>query len=111
MCNIVVVHNLRYRKRALSRHKQSAHELPIFAWVWTLFVAPATGYEHHLVKDSQTCVDVSSEYTPIKIAPRRENVNFDDDGKIDVSEDMEHVPQPAVGSRCLVASSVSALMI
>ena len=32
-------------------------------------------------------------------------------GKIAVSEDMEHVPQPAVGSRCLVASTVSALMI
>ena len=29
--------------------------------------------------DSKTCIDVVSEYTPINIAVRRENINIEDD--------------------------------
>ena len=58
----------------------------------------------------KTCIDVSSEYRPINFAVRRENFDIKDDWKFAVSEDSEHVPQQAVGSRCSVASTVAALM-
>ena len=71
--------------------------------------APATGYEPKQT-DSKTCIDVISEYAPLNIAARRENFDIEDDLTFAVSEDLEHVPQQAVGSRCPVASTVSALM-
>ena len=43
--------------------------------------APTTGYEPKQT-NSKTCTDVSSEYTPINIAARRENFDIEDDLKI-----------------------------
>ena len=72
--------------------------------------APTTGYDPNLVKDSQTCIDVSSEYTPINIAVHRENFNNEDVGNFTVREDSDIVTPRAVSSQRSAASTVPALM-
>ena len=62
------------------------------------------------MKDSQTCVEVGSEYTPINIAVHPENFNFDDDGKFAVPEDSDIFTPWAVSSQHSAASTVPALM-
>ena len=51
------------------------------------------------MKDSQTCIDASSEYTPINFAVHRENFNIEDDGKFAVPEDSDIFTPWAVRSR------------
>ena len=69
-----------------------------------------TGYKPNHMTRSKTCIDVSSEYTPINIAVRRENFDIEDDFKFAVPEDSDLFTQPAVGSQRSVASTVPALM-
>ena len=65
---------------------------------------------HVLPQDSMNRIDVSSEYTPLNIAVRRENFDIVNGLKFAVSEDSDHLPQEAVGSQRSVASTVPALM-
>ena len=62
------------------------------------------------VKDLKTCIDVSSECTPINIAVHRENFNNEDDGKFEVPEHSDLFTSRAVSSQRLAASTVPALM-
>ena len=66
--------------------------------------ALTTGYEPKKVKDSKTCIDVSSECTPINIAVHRENFNNE------VPEHSDLFTPRAVSSQRLAASTVPALM-
>ena len=59
--------------------------------------------------DSKTCIDVSSEYTPINIAVRRENVNIEDDFFFAVPEDSDVLHRQTVGSQRCAASAMPAL--
>ena len=51
--------------------------------------AQSTGCEPNLVKDSQTCIKVSSQYTPINSAARSENFIIERDGKFAIPEDSD----------------------
>ena len=72
--------------------------------------ARTTGYEPNLVKDSQTCTEVSSEYTPINIAARRENFSIEDDGRFTVCEELDIFTPRTVSSQRSAASTVAALV-
>ena len=61
--------------------------------------AQLTGYEPKI------CIDVSSEYTPINIAVRRDNFDIESDLKFAVSDDSDHLLQRAVGTQRSVAST------
>ena len=66
----------------------------------------STGYE------PKTCIDVSSEHTSINFPKGRDNFNLENDLKITVSEDSDHLPQwtTARSSRHSVAGTVPALL-
>ena len=66
----------------------------------------STGYE------PKTCIDASSEYTPINLPVTKESYNFQNDWKFAVSEDSYHLPRRAAASssRHSVASTVPALL-
>ena len=51
--------------------------------------------------EPKTCIDVSSEKTPINIAVRRDSFDIESDLNFAVSEDSDHLPQRAVGMRAL----------
>ena len=59
--------------------------------------AQPTGYE------PKTCIDVSSEYTPINIAVRRENFDIERDLKFSLFDDFDHLLPRAVGAQRSVA--------
>ena len=61
--------------------------------------AQPTGYE------PKTCIDVSSELSPINIAVRRENFDIECGLKFSVSDDFDHLLRRAVGGQRSVASA------
>ena len=62
------------------------------------------------MKDSKTCIDVSSECTPVKIAAHRQNFNIEDDGQFEVPEHWDLFTSRAVSSQRSAASAVPGLM-
>ena len=72
--------------------------------------ALTTGYEPKKVKDSKTCIDVSSDCSPINIAVHRENFNIEDDGKFEVTEHPNLFTPRALSSQRSAASTVPAFM-
>ena len=72
--------------------------------------AQSTGYEPNLVKDSQTCIEVSREHTPISTATRRDIFHIERDERFAIPEDADIFTPRAASSQRSAASTVPALM-